>query len=173
LTDLPWTEPTHVAPGDELDHAKFNAETVDNLKHLHVAKVGRFGRLAALTVPDTTWTEFTWDFAVFETIQMWNREPYPVRISPSLAGFWMVAVRVQWPAGSGTRSVRLQRNGVDLASQDTRPALANTSNTSLSAVVEMDGLGDYFNFHVWQDSAGSVSIGSGLNHSLDVIYQGA
>lgn len=168
-----WTPPTHVAPNDELDSAKFNAETVDNLSYLKAAKVGRFGKLAGLTVADETFVAFGWDFAVFETENMWAVSPYPERIAPPIPGFWMVNVRIQWPPGTGVRAVRLQTNGVDLINQDTRSALANTSNSSLTAVVEMDGVGDYFNFHVWQSSGGSVSMPSSSKHALDVVYLGA
>ncbi len=171
MTD--WTEPSHVTPNTEIESDVHNAEVIDNLKHLHEAKVGRFGRVSELEVPDGTFVSFGWDFAVFESVEMWAVTPYPERITPPLAGFWMVNVRVQWPPGTGTRAVRLQKNGVTLINQDTRSALANTSNTSFSAVVEMDGLGDYFNFHVWQASGGTVTIPAVSNHALDVVYLGA
>ena len=164
-----WTPPTHVAPNDELDSAKFNAETVDNLSYLKAAKLGRFGKLAGLTVPDTTWVAFGWDFAVHETAEMWAVSPYPERIAPPIPGFWVINVRISWPAGTGVRAVRLQQNGTTLIAQDNREALVTTSYTQLMGVVEMDGVGDYFNLHVWQNSGADVTIPALSTHSIDVL----
>lgn len=173
MTIPDYTTPTHVVANSQLDSDKFNAETVDNIGFLSAAKVGRLGMVAGLVVPDNTWVSVEWDFAAYETVPMWAVSPYPERVAPSVAGLWQVNCRIQWPAATASIAVRLQLNGVTLLDQDTRTALpGHTSNTSLGTIAEVDGIGDYVNVHVWQDSGGSITIPGLGHHFLDLVWLG-
>lgn len=175
MTD--WTPPTHVAPNDDLDSGKFNAETVDNLLHLHTAKALRLTRVAAtIAVPDQTWVSVNWNTVLHQTGgTWWANGTYPERITPTLPGVYAVNVTILFPPdGSGVRAVRLQKNGVASVMQDTRPGVAsNTHSVGLSATVELDGVGDYINVHVWQNSGSTLVVPINTSNSIDVYRIGA
>lgn len=168
-----FTPPTYVAPATPIDSEKHNTEVVDNISFLHYAKAGTFGRSSNLVVPSGSFTSLAWDFATLETVEMWSPSPHPERITPSVGGLWLFTVRIQWPpSAGGARSVRMQQQGVTPIGQDTRLASSSyTLYSTFSAIALLDGIGQFVNFHAWQDSGSDVTLTGG--HRLDAVYLGA
>ena len=174
MTDTQWTEPVDLVDGEVSAVDKFNAEVHENLRHVHYAKAATLGRSSNLTVPHESFTSLAWDFATLETVNLWAASPFPERITVPVAGLWLFTVRIAWPPdnGVGVRSVRMQQQGVTTVGQDTRLAKAGyTLYSTFSAILEMDGVGSYCNFHAWQDSGGNITLSGG--HRLDCVYLGA
>lgn len=177
MTD--WTTPTHVVAGTEIDAAKHNDEVVDNLKHLHEAKLARLGFLASLSIPDSEWTPIPWDFEVYDTMDAWADTPYPERIYPNPAGFYRVSAGFTFPlsaaGGIGSLRLRVWADATLTTVTQTTSVLSTTRSTSrnLSAIVEMDGIGDYLIAEVYQDSSGSLSSVALAPHSFDLEWIGA
>ena len=172
MTDPTWTTPTHVIAHGASDSAKFNAETVDNLLYLHAAKAGRFtaGPGAANKL---TWTSIQWDTALLETPNMWASSPYPERICPGIGGLWLVTLALSWPAGDYVGRIRLQKNGTDQVDSATVQVLGGYStSSSLTALVELDGEGDYINAHLYHDHDPLVLF-SDDRARLDIAYLGS
>lgn len=172
MTDTEWTEPVDLVDGDVSDVDAFNAQVNGNLRHLHYAKAGTFGLTGAVVIPNETFVSLEWNFAELETVSLWSASPYPERITPSVGGLWLFTVRVQWPpTGGGAVSVRMQQQGVVTVGQDTRVGSTFTTYSTFSSIVEIDGAGDYVNFHAWQSTGNDVTINGG--HRLDCVYLGA
>ena len=177
MTD--WTPPTHVVAGTEIDASKHNDEVVDNLKHLHEAKVCRLGRLAALDISDSSWTPIPWDYEVHDTMGAWASTPYAERIYPNPAGFYRVSAAFTFPlsASGGIGSIRLrlwQDSTLYTVTQSTSVLSTTRSTTrNLSAIVELDGVGDYVFAEVYQDSGGLLTSAASAPHSFDLEWIGA
>ena len=165
-----WTEPVDVRQYEKSDADKFNREVHGNLRHLYLAKAATFGRTGALVVPQGQFVSVDWNFRPLETVRMWD-ESFPERIVPPVGGVWLFTARIKWPAGTGARAVRMQQNGVVTIGQDTRMASAYTVYSAFSAIAVLDGMGDYVNFHIWQDGEPSVTVDGG--HRLDAVWLGA
>jgi len=169
-----WTPPTHVENNTPIDSEKHNAEVVDNIDFLHAAKIGTLGRTGNLAVPTGTFVPVDWNFAASESIQMWSPSPYPERITPSVGGRWLVTVNIAWPpaAGGGAHTVRMQQQGVTTVGEG--KIIGNSSYTlytAFTAQVTLDGIGQYINFHVHQDSGSTITLNGG--HRLDLTWLGA
>lgn len=166
-----WTEPTDVAANSVSDSDKFNTETVENLRYLHSAKAGTFGRTGALLVPNGVLTDVDWNFAVQETVPMWD-VGFPERINPSVPGIWLFTVRLQFPLSAALAiSVKMLQGGITVG-QSTVPGLTtHTSHVGFSAQVLLDGAGDYVTFQAWQSGeAAGVTLNGG--HRLDCTWLG-
>lgn len=173
---MAWTTPRTWVDGEYVDEADMNTHIRDNLVDLRTAKYGLFGRLAELTVGASSWTSLAWDFAVEQNPAMWSSSPYPERIAPSLAGVWHIGVLVRWEAtsGSGTRAVRVQKNGVNLLAQDRRVIVAGTTQyTYASCVHRFNAAGDYCNVHVWTDESGGTTLAASEDRNITLTWMGA
>lgn len=173
---MTWTTPRTWVPDEVVTAAQLNAHVRDNLIDMRTAKFGLFGRLASLTVNTSSWTSLAWDFAVEQNPTMWASSPYPERIAPSLAGIWHIGVLVRWEAlaGSGTRAVRVQKNGVALLAQDRRPIVSGTTQyTYASCVTRLNAAGDYCNVHVWQDSGSTDTLAASQDRNITLTWMGA
>ena len=140
------------------------------------AKRGVLGRLAALSVPPSTWVSLGWDFAVENDPPMWALSPFPERIAPAQAGVYLVTCLIRWEAlvSTKSRAVRLQKNGVDLLAQVREPILSgSTQYLSLTQVVRLNGTTDYINLHVWSDAETTQSLASSADRSVSVTRLGA
>ena len=164
-----WTPPTHVAANGRSDSDKFNTETVDNLTHLHGQVATQWGQLAAIEVPDVTWVSVPWGFTVEDTGHTDVVDGYPERVAPLLPGYWWLNVRIQWPAGTGNRAVRIQKNGTGALGQATRSALVTACYTSVTTLAQCNGTTDFLNVHVWQNSGATVTIPALLPHYFQLL----
>lgn len=155
--------------------SQLNTHLRDNMADLRAAKHGDFGRSAALTVPTSTWTSLVWDFADENSPAMWSASPYGERVAPPLAGVWLVTVMVRWEASaaSGSRALRLQKNGVTLIDQARAPIENNTQFQQLASTLRLNGAGDYLNVHVWQSKGSDETLAVGVERRITVTWMGA
>jgi len=173
---MPWTTPRTWVANETVTAAQLNTHVRDNFNDLRTAKHGLFGRLAALTVPASSWTSLAWDFAVEQNPTMWAASPYPERIAPSLAGIWHIHMLTRWEAtsNSGSRAQRIQKNGVTLLSQERRPIVTGTTMyLSATCVVRLNAAGDYINTHVWTDESGGTTLAASVDRSITLTWMGA
>ena len=177
MTD--WTPPTHVVSGTEIDSAKHNAEVVDNLIHLHTAKVARLGRLTAMTIADDTWTATEWTYKQYDTMNAWDALNAD-RLYVDRAGFYRASAQFVFPGmtgpAAGIRAIRLERHttgGPVVITQATAVGGLRSTSVSLAAIVEMNGTTDYFHLAVYQDSGATVTTAAFVNHHFDVEWIGA
>ena len=174
-----WTPPTPVVQGTEIDAVKHNEEVVDNLKHLHEAKVCRLGFLSSLALSNDTTTPVSWDFEVYDSMSAWSEAPAPERIYPNPAGFYRVSFSFTFPAaaGGGVGGVALQlwQDSTFKTVTQATGLLSATRSTSrnVSAIVEMDGVGDYLFATVYQDSGSLMNTTAGSPNSFDLEWIGA
>ncbi len=177
MTD--WTPPTHVVSGASIDSAKHNAETVDNIKHLHEAKLTRLARFEGTTIPNNANYGIAWDFEAHDTMGSWQAVPNPERIYPNPAGFYRVSFSFTFPAaaGGGIGGVALQlwQDSTFKTVTQATGLLSATRSTSrnVSAIVEMDGVGDYLFATVYQDSGSLMNTTAGSPNSFDLEWIGA
>jgi len=172
---MTWTTPKTFVPGEDLTAGELNTHLRDNTAFLYAAKHGTFGRLAALSVSTSTWTGVQWDFAVEQDPTMWSVGSFPERILPPLAGIWHVSVLVRWEASSasGTRAVRLQKNGTILLAQERDPLLDNaTQYITASSVVRLSG-SDYVYCDVWQNTGSTETLAASADRSIALTWMGA
>lgn len=173
---MAYTTPKTWTAGEDLTAGELNTHLRDNIAYLYAAKFGHFGRLAALNVPTSTWTAVSWDFAVEQDPTMWSSGSYPERVSPPVAGVWLVTALFRWEAttDTGTRTVRLEKNGSTLLAQVRESNLNNaTQYVSATAVVRLNGSGDYINCSVWQNSGSTQTLASSVDRALTLTWMGA
>jgi hypothetical protein len=172
---MTWTPPKTWTPGEDLTAGELNTHLRDNTAFLYGAKHGTFGRLAALSVATSTWVAVAWDFALEQTPTMWSSSANPDRITPPLGGIWHVSALIRWEASSasGTRAVRLQKNGSILLAQERDQMLSNaTQYITASAVVRLSG-SDWIDAAVWQNTGSTESLVSSVHRSIALTWMGA
>ena len=172
---MTWTAPKTFVPGEDLTAGELNTHVRDNTEFLYAAKHGLFGRLAALSVPTSTWVGVQWDFAVEQDPTMWSSGSFPERILPPLNGIWLVSALIRWEssAASGTRAVRLQKNGTILVAQERNQVLASaTQFITASAVTRLSG-SDYIYCDVWQNTGSTDTLASSVDRSISLTWLGA
>ena len=84
---------------------------------------------------------------------MWASAPYPERICPGIGGLWLVTLALSWPAGGYVGRIRLQeeRHRSGGFGDGAKCWAATHIPPSLTALVELDGEGDYINAHLYHD----------------------
>ena len=170
-----WTTPRTWVANETVTAAQMNTHVRDNVAYLYEAKFGLFGRLAALTVPNAAWTSIEWDFDVEQEPTMWPQGSYEERIAPPLAGIWLVNVLIRWEpsTASGSRSVRLQKNGTDLIGQDKQTIANGRQHLSVTAAVRLAGSSDYVNVHVYQDGGADDTLLYAVERTISLTWMGA
>lgn len=171
-----WTTPKTWVSGEAVTAAELNAQVRDNLGHLRAARHAILGMLSSPSVSASSWYTIAWEFAAVETIEVWAASPYPDRIAPSVAGYYLVQTRVTWPASTdGNRACRLLLNGTTTVAQDTRAAISNTHNTSTQHVVYCNGAGDYLAVQAWHNAATAQTLANAAAPvtNCSVIWLGA
>ena len=172
---MTWTAPKTFIPGEDLTAGELNTHVRDNTAFLYSAHHGTFGRLAALSVATSTFVAVPWDFALEQNPTMWSAGSNPDRITPPLAGIWHISALIRWEASTatGTRAVRLQKNGSILLAQERDELLFNaTQYITASAVVRLSG-SDWIDAAVWQNTGSTESLASSVDRSIAVTWMGA
>lgn len=173
-----WTPPRTWEPGEALTASELNTHIRDNMTSLRSAAAASMGMLSNPSVPASTFFTMAWEFAVLDTIDVWQPSPHPERATPARAGFYLVTGHVRWspfPDGGRSRVVRVMLNGQTNLAQDTRNALNATHNTTASCVVFLNGVGDYVTVQAWHNSDTAQQLANNVapTSSLSLIWLGA
>lgn len=174
-----WTDPVNIVPNSVSDSARFNTEVLDNLRHLHTAKVCRLGRLGGTVLPHNSNYAVQWDWQVFDTIGAWSATPYPERIYPAPGGYFRVSGQFTFPAAPNDSIGFLSLSTVagstitTVARGTTRLSGDRSVTCNFSAIVEMDGIGEYLVCYLYQDSGGPLTLNPLQSNSFDLEWIGA
>lgn len=82
------------------------------------------------------------------------------RITPLYAGRYFVTAWVSWPANAtGDRRLALYKNATGFGAYDIQPARAGGQTyCKVTDIVEADGVSDYFELNVFQNSGGALNL---------------
>jgi hypothetical protein len=125
------------------------AVTADKFASLPTA---RAYSAAPHTIPSATFTAIPFSAEHFDTADIWSPAS-PTRLTAPRTGTYVASAAVGWPAGTGSRTLRIDRGGVQIA-LDTVPATGGTSQ--VVATVTRMSAGEYVELIVHQDSGASV-----------------
>lgn len=171
-----WTDPTHVTPNSISSSSKFNAETVDNIKYLHEAKVVRLGHLASLVIPNDSFVIVPWSWEVIDTYQGWAEHQRERLYLP--AGYSRVSASFTFPAapgGIGLIALQIVDWGVDpITVTRANVPLSTTRSVSvhLSAIVEGDGINTFVYLDTYQDSGSTMTTDAFRTHHIELDWIG-
>ena len=107
---------------------------------------------------------------------MWQPSPYPERVTPNVAGFYLVVATVRWSASvDGVRQVRVLLNGLSNIAEASTYAMNTTHNSSATAIVYCDGVGDYLAAQAWHNASTSQELANSVapSSSFSVMWLGA
>ena len=156
-----WTNPVNVVGGQPIQSAAHNAQVLDNLRFLGSAKYATVGRLSDQTVATSTWTDISWQFAAAETSEMWAASPNPTRITPTVAGLYLVVYRAIFAADAGAtgiRAARVRLNGSTVVGSTKAAAIDQGHPVNIVTVCYCNGSTDYLTFGAWQNTGGDLDL---------------
>lgn len=170
-----WTTPKTFEPAEPLTAGELNTHVRDNTAYLYQCKYGVVGRLAALSVPHQVWTGVQWDFVAEQSVPMWN-PALKERVYPGIPGVWLVSAMIRWSplvGSSGSRSVRIQKNGTVPVGQVRETFRSNSTQFLTATAMVRIGGDDYLYVDVWQDTGGVDTLEANLDRSFSLAWLGA
>jgi hypothetical protein len=104
------------------------------------------------TIPSATFTAIPFNAEHFDTADIWSPGS-PTRLTAPRTGTYVVSAAAGWPAGAGSRTVRIDRSGAQVAAS-TLPGAGGPSQV-VATITRMNA-GEYVELIVHQDSGASV-----------------
>lgn len=124
---------------------------------------------ATQSIPDSTWTELTFDTEAFDTNSMHSTSSNTGRINGRYAGVYICIANVKFAsdgAGTGVRGIRIKLNGTVVAESSEEQVGTGDIFLNMSTTVNMTtGASDYVTLEVYQTSGGALNVGSGLEYT--------
>jgi hypothetical protein len=158
---MAWTAPATYVAGQTLTAAQLNTQLRDNLLFVATAKAVSLERTSVLSVGHNSWTSVAWQVAEFETVEAWSASTNPDRITPQLAGYWLVTFKT-WFAGAagGLRAGRVVLNGTTTLHSDKREASSapHTLPSYTHGLVHLNGTTDYLTCQAYQDTGSALDL---------------
>jgi hypothetical protein len=108
---------------------------------------------ASHTIPSATVTAIPFNAEHFDTAEIWSPGS-PTRLTAPRTGTYVVSAAAGWLAGTGSRTLRVDRNGAQIA-LDTVPATSGPSQV-VATITRMNA-GEYVELLVNQDSGASIA----------------
>jgi hypothetical protein len=104
------------------------------------------------TITSATFTAIPFNAEHFDTADIWSPGS-PTRLTAPLTGTYVVSGAAGWPAGAGSRTLRIDRNGAQIA-VNTVPATSGPSQ--VVATITRMNTAEYVELLVHQDSGAGV-----------------
>ncbi len=132
----------------------------------------------AIQIAHNTITTIPFNVGVFQTnSSMWSSAASSgQRLVAQAAGVYRMSGNVFWNTNSsGTRSLRLLKNGSSVIGLDARPPVAATQTAQIVSAEYVLAAGDYVELAAFQDSGSTASIASQATYSptLSLTYLGS
>lgn len=155
-----WTTPTTWTAGATLTAAQLNTQLRDNSTFIATAKAVALGRTSVQSVGSASWTSVSWQSAEFETVEAWSSGANPDRLTPQVAGYYVVTFKTWWAGTSATgiRAARILLNGTTTMHSDKRAGMGYTMPCYTHGLVHLNGTTDYLTCQAYQDSGGSMDL---------------
>jgi hypothetical protein len=144
------------------------AVTADKFASLPAA---RAYSAASHTIPSGTFTAIPFNAEHFDTADIWSPGS-PTRLTASRTGTYVVSASAGWPAGTGSRTLRIDRSGAQIA-LNTVPATGGPGQV-VATITRMNA-GEYVELVVHQDSgagAGTTVCAGNSCPSLAIAWVG-
>jgi hypothetical protein len=122
--------------------------------------VGRLVQAVAQSIADNTHVALTFTTEEFDTHGFHSTSVNTSRVTPTIAGYYRVSGAVFMTARSDYSYVEghIRVNGTAVPPGERKPVPPNgTVSCGASAIVECDGVSDYFEFGVRQDNTANVA----------------
>jgi len=118
---------------------------------------------AATSVSNTTWTKIAFNNVQFDTTSDFDTSNY--RFTPSVAGYYYINSPVFAGTNTSTRpTTAIYKNGVEFKVQcSCGVSSGGGSNTTVSAIVYLNGSTDYVEIYFWQNVGSTISINTSSN----------
>lgn len=137
---MAWTTPTTRATGDLITASIWNADIVENLKHVFPPSV-LVTRTASVLISNNVATTVTWDSEKFDDDTMHDLVTNPTRLTATKAGRYLIYAQIQWASvvtGTGVRTLDFFHNGATRIGRDVRKPLDGAvSNQSLAIIYSL------------------------------------
>jgi len=117
-------------------------------------------RSAALAVVTSTFTDITLPTEEFDNASMFTAGAATFTVPTGFGGLYQCSCYVQWAAnGTGSRSIQMQINGVDVdgAESEQPPAAAAVTRQGFSVPVKLSA-GDVVKVRAFQSSGGNLNL---------------
>ena len=131
---------------------------------------------AAQSVSNATWTAISWDLENYDTDAFHDNSVNNTRITipAGKGGKYLIASNLYNPSNStGSRLIKIQKNGVDIAYGDWQRANSGHSTSTIFSQVLDLAVADYIEVNLFQDSTGSLNVNSSIESTFTATYLGA
>lgn len=131
---------------------------------------------AAQSVANATWTAISWDQENYDTDAFHDNSTNNTRITipAGKGGKYLIASNLYNPSNaSGSRLIKIQKNGVDIAYGDWQRANSGHSTSTIFSQVLALAVADYIEVNLYQDSGGALNVNSSYESTFTATYLGA
>ena len=131
---------------------------------------------AAQSVANATWTAISWNQENYDTDAFHDNSTNNTRITipAGKGGKYLIASALYNPSNSsGSRLIKIQKNGADIAYGDWQRANSGHSTSTIFSQVLALAVADYIEVNLYQDSGGALDVNPSIESTFTATYLGA